>query len=192
MRQFTGGPSEIPRYCIFLCVRICRAAVTAHLHHVLSVELWFRNLQTRSVFSGAPELPSLIPLPCWLSISGAPDTRVTKEFEIFTQLSMLNNLLSIAQENRSQRFDPPETDPIQYISNHPGIDRQSKRYRVDVSYSGTRLVYPRLTRSIQPNISSLRNEVQAHLKFTNLPRLMVSDLTPHTYSIHRPILTSSH
>jgi len=84
------------------------------------------------VFSGAPELPSLIPIPCCLSISGTPDTRVTKEFEIFTEPSMLNNLQSIVQENRSQLLDPPETDPVQYTLNHPGIDRQSKRYRVDV------------------------------------------------------------
>jgi len=76
----------------------------------------------RSVFSGAPELPRLISIPCCMSISGAPDTRVTKEFEIFTQSSMLNNLQSIAQGNRSQRLDSPETDPVQYISNHPGID----------------------------------------------------------------------
>jgi len=53
-------------------------------------------------------------------------------------------------------------------------------------------VYSRLIQRIQPSISSLRNEVQAHLKSTLLSRLMVSDLTPHTYSIHRPILTSSH
>jgi len=35
-------------------------------------------------------------------------------------------------------------------------------------------------------------EIQVHLKFTHLSRLMVSDLTLHTYSIHWPILTSSH
>jgi hypothetical protein len=84
------------------------------------------------VFSGAPELPSLIPIPCCLSISGALDTRVTKELEIFTISSMLNNLQSIAQENRSELLDPPEKDPVQYISNHAGTDRQSKRYRVDI------------------------------------------------------------
>jgi hypothetical protein len=78
------------------------------------------------------------------------------------------------------------------ISNHPGIERQSKRYRVDVSYPETRLAYSRLTRIVQPSISSLRNEVQAHLKSTILSSLMVSDLTPHAYSIHRPILTSRH
>jgi hypothetical protein len=61
-------------------------------------------------------------------MSGAPDTRVMKEFELFTESSMLNNLQSIAQENRSQLLDPPETDPVHYISNHPWIDSQSKRY----------------------------------------------------------------
>jgi len=149
-------------------------------------------MQTRSVFSGAPELPSLIPIPCCGSISDALDTRVSKEFGIFTESSILNNLQSIAQENPCQLLDSPDTDPVQYISNHPGIDRLSKPYRVDESYPGTRLAYSRLTRRIQPSISSLRNELQAHLKFTHLSRLMVSDLTPHTYSIHRPILTCSH
>jgi hypothetical protein len=144
------------------------------------------------VFSGAPELPSLFPISCCLSISGAPDTRVPKEFEIFTESSMLSNLQSIAQENRSQLLDPPETDPVEDISSHPGIDRQSKRYQVDVSYPETRLAYSMLTGSLQPSISSLRKEVQEQLKFTLLSRLMVSDLTPHAYSIHWPILTSSH
>ena len=49
-----------------------------------------------------------------------------KEFGIFTESSMLNNLQSISQENGSQLLDSPETDPVQYISNHPGIDRLSK------------------------------------------------------------------
>jgi len=97
------------------------------------------------VFSGAPEHPSLIQIPCCGSISGAPDTRVTKEFAIFTKSSMLNNLQLIAQENRFQLLDSPETDPVQYISHHSGIDRLSKRYGVDVSYSETRLMYCRLT-----------------------------------------------
>jgi len=192
VRQFNGGPSEIPCYRIILCVRICRAAVPAHLHHILSVELCVRNLQTRSGFSGASELPNLIPIPCDLSISGAPDTSVTKAFEIFTESSMLNDLQSIAQENCTQLLYSDDTDPVQYISNHPGINRLSKRYRVGVSYPETWLAYSRLTRRIQPSISSLRNEVQAHLKSTLLSRLMVSDFKPHAYSIHRPTLPSSY
>ena len=59
---------------------------------------------------------------------------------------MLNHCQSIAQENRSQLLDSPETDPVQYIANHPWIDRLSKRYRVDASYPETRLAYSRLTR----------------------------------------------
>jgi len=113
-----------------------------------------------------------------------------KDFGIFTESSMLNNFLSIAQENGCQLLDPPDTDPVQYISNHPGIERRSKGYRVDISYLETRLVYFRLTRRIQPSISSLRNEVHAHLKSTLLSRLIVSDLTPHADAIHQPILTS--
>ena len=50
-------------------------------------------------------------------------------------------------------------------------------------------MYFRLTRSIQPSMSSLRNDVQAQLNSTLLARLMVADLTPHAYSIHRPMLT---
>ena len=146
----------------------------------------------RSVFSGAPELPSLIRIICCLSISGAPDTRVTKEFWIFAESTMLNNLQLIAQENRCQLLNSPETDPLQYITNHPGIDRLSKRYRVDGSYPGTQLAYCRLTRRIQPSIFLLRNKVQAHLKSTLLLRLMVSDWTPHSHSVHRQILTSRH
>ena len=97
------------------------------------------------MFSGAPELPRFIPIVCYLSISGAPDTRVTKEFGIFTESSMLNNLQSIEQENGSQLLDSPETVLVQYIANHPGIERLSKRYRVDVSYPETRHAYSRLT-----------------------------------------------
>jgi len=171
-------------------MRIGRAAVTAHLHYIFSVELWFPNLQTRSVYSGAPELSSLIPIPCCLPISGAPDTRVRTEFGIFTKLSMLKNLQLIAQEYHSQLLNSPETDPVQNISNHPGIDRLSKRHRVDVLYPGTQLAYSRLTQRIQLRISLLRNEVQTHLKSTLLSRLMVSDLTLHAYSIHRPLVTS--
>ena len=78
------------------------------------------------------------------------------------------------------------------ISNHPGIERLSKRYRVGVSYPEIRLAYSRLTRIVQPSISSLRNEFQAHLKGTLLSSLMVSDLTPHAYSIQRPNLSSRH
>jgi len=78
------------------------------------------------------------------------------------------------------------------ISNHPGIERQSKQYPVDVSYPETQLTYSRLTQRVQPSISSLRNDVQAHLKSTILLSLMVWDLTLPAYSIHRPILTSRH
>jgi len=68
------------------------------------------------VFSGAPEPPSLIPIISCLSISGAPDTRVTKEFGIFSESTRLNHLQLIAQENRCQLLNSPETDPVWYIS----------------------------------------------------------------------------
>jgi len=58
---------------------------------------------------------------------------------------MLNNLQSIAHEYRYQHLDSPETDTSQYISNHPGIERLSKRFRVDVSYPRTWLAYSKPT-----------------------------------------------
>jgi len=105
---------------------------------------------------------------------------------------MVNNLPSIAHEYRYQHLDSPETDPSQDISNHPGKEKLSKRYRVDVLYPKTRLAYSWLTQRIQPSISSLRNEVQAHLRSTFLSCVMVSDLTPQAYSIQRLISTCRH
>jgi len=96
-------------------------------------------------FSGAPEPPSVIQIIAYLSISGAPDTRIAKDFGIFTESTMLNILQSIAKENRFQLLDFPETYPAQYTSNHPGIERLSKRYQVDVSYPERQLAYSRLT-----------------------------------------------
>jgi hypothetical protein len=125
-----------------------------------------------------------------LSISSALDTTVTKEFGIFTEAILLNDFMSIAQENRCQHLDSPETDPAQSIPKHPGIERRSKRYRDDISYCKTQHAYSRLTGRIHLTISSLRNGVQVHLKGTIHSSLIVLDLTPHAYSIQRPILTS--
>jgi hypothetical protein len=80
------------------------------------------------VFSDVPEPPGLIPLICRLTISSAPDTRVMKEFRIFSKSTMFNNLQLIAQENHYQLLDSPETDPVQYVSNQSGIAELSKRY----------------------------------------------------------------
>jgi hypothetical protein len=151
--------------------------------------LWFWNLQHISVCSCVPELPSVIPIICWLSISGSPDIAVMKKFGIFNESLMLNNLQSIAHHNGCQLQNSPETDRVQYISNHQWIEWLSKRYPDDVSYPDTRLAYATPPRGILPSISSVRNAVQAHLTSTLLPRLMVSDLTLYTYSIHRPIFT---
>jgi len=105
---------------------------------------------------------------------------------------MLNNLRSIAHGNRYQLLDFHETDPAQYVSNHLQIERLSEPYPVDELYPETQIAYSRLTRRIHPSISSLRDDFQAHLRFTPMWRLMVSDLTLHAYSIQRPILTSRH
>jgi hypothetical protein len=82
-----------------------------------------------------------------------------KDVGIFSKTTMVNNLHSIVQENRCQLLDALQPDPVQYISHHSGIERLSKRYRVDVSYPVEKLAYCRLTRRIQPSISSLRIEV---------------------------------
>jgi len=83
-------------------------------------------------FSGVPEPPIMIHIICNMSISGAPYTGIAKEFGIFTESTMLNNVQSIAQENRYQLLHIPETDPVQFISNHPWMERLSKRYQVDL------------------------------------------------------------
>jgi len=191
VRQLNGRLSQIPRCHIFLSVRICRRC-THCSSYIVCVDLWYLHQQTGLKFSGAREPPSVIENICYLSISGAPDTRIAKEFRIFTESTMLNNLLSIAKENVYQHLDFPEADPAQYISDHPGIERRSKQYQVDVWYSRTWLADSRLTRRIQPSISSLSNDSQAHLGSTLLSRLMVPDLTPHTYSIQRAISASRH
>ena len=125
-----------------------------------------------------------------MSTSGAPCTRIGKELGVFSESTLLNNLQSIAKQNQYQLLDFPETDAPQVIANHLGIERLSMPYRVDVSYPEMRLAYSRLTRRIQPSISSLWHEIGVHLRSTLLLRLMVSDFTPHAYSIQHPILTS--
>jgi len=132
-------------------------------------------------FSGAPDPPGVMPIISYLSISGALGSRIAKEFGIFTESTMLNNLQSIAPVNHYQLLHSPETDPAQCMSHHPGIERLSKRYRDDELNPKKRLTYSRLTQSIQPNISSLRIDCQAHLRPTLLSSLIVSDMTPHTY-----------
>jgi len=49
--------------------------------------------------------------------------RIAKEFWIFSESTVLNNLQSIAQENHYQLLDSPETDPAPYIWNYVGIER---------------------------------------------------------------------
>ena len=94
---------------------------------------------------GPPKPPSVIQIIYFLPISGAPDTRIAKEFTIFTESTVLNNSQSIAQANRYQHRDYPETDPAQYIWNHPRIEKLSTRNRVAVLYFKTRPAYSRFT-----------------------------------------------
>jgi hypothetical protein len=97
---------------------------------------------------------------------------------------MLNNSQPIAHENHYQNLNSPETDPVQYISNHPEIEGLSKQYRGDVACPMTRLVYFTHTRRILTRSSSLSNEIQVHPRCTLLSSIMVSNWTPHAYSIH--------
>ena len=191
MHWFNGWLSQILRCRTFLFVSICRScshiSSSSYIDHG---ELWYLNLRTGFKFPGAPEPPSVIQMICFMSVSGAPDITIANEFRKFTESTMLNNLEWIAQGNRYQHLDSPETDPAQYMSNHLGIERLSRRYRVDVSYPKTRQAYSRLTRTIQLSISSLWNQVHARLRSTLLLNLMVSDLTPHAYYIQRLISTT--
>ena len=97
------------------------------------------------MFSGEPEPPSVIPIICCLSISCALATRLMKGFGIFSESTMSYNSQSIAQDNRCQLLKSPETDLVLYLSNHPGMERLSKRYPVNVSCPETWLAYFRLT-----------------------------------------------
>jgi len=183
------------KFCgaIYSRLTICQSSShCSSSFYLVHLELWYWNLWTRFLFSGAPEPPSVVPIICFLWISRAPDTRVMTEFWIFIESTLLNMLQSIAQENRCQLLDTPETDSGQYISNHPSIERLFKRYPFGGSYPMALLACSRLTRRILPSISSLRNGFQAHLRPTLLPSLIVSDLKPHAYSIHWLILTSRH
>ena len=126
---------------------------------------------------------------CCLSISGAPDTKVTKACGIFSESTMLNNWESIGESLSTSRLSWDWSSRVQYISNHARIERLSKRYRFDVSYPKTQLTYSSLTRRIQATISSLMNEVQAHPRSTLLSSVIISDMTPHAYSIQWLILT---
>ena len=151
-----------------------------------------RILRMAFHLSGVPDPPCVIQIICFLSNAATPDTRIATEFGIFTESIMRNILQSIAHQNHYQHFDSPETDPSQYISNHPGIERLSKQYRVDVSYFTIQLTYFNLTRRIPLSMRSLSNEIQAHLKSTLQSSVMVSDLTPHAYSIQQLIVPCKH
>ena len=115
---------------------------------------------------------------------------------------MLNHLQSIAKENCYQLLEFPDTDPAQYISNHPGIERRSRWYRVDVSYPETQLVYSKFTRRIQPSISSLSNEIQAYLRFDTACRLnstatfeklaLIFNMRSHFRNASEPYIPTSH
>jgi len=157
---------------------------------IVRAVVWYWNVRRRFVFSAVPELQRVIPIITCESISGPPDTRVTKGLRIFSESTMLNNSQWIAQENRCQLLDCPVSEPVLYLPNQPGVERHSKPWTVHVSYSKTQLTYSRLTWGIQLSVSSLRNEVQAHLRSTLLSSVMVSNLTPHADSTQRLISTT--
>lgn len=95
-------------------------------------------------FSAASEPPIVIQLIWVFSISGTPDTRITKLFGIFTTSTMLNNVLSIAQEHCYQHLDSPAADSALYISDLQGIQTLSKQCQVDVLKPNRHLADSRL------------------------------------------------
>jgi len=95
-----------------------------------------------------PESASVIQIVCYLPSLATLDTRIVKAFRILTELTMLNNLQSVAKENRNQLLDFHETDPAQYISDDQGIERQPKQEQVHESYPKTALKYSRITQWI--------------------------------------------
>jgi hypothetical protein len=191
VRQFNGQVSQILQCRIVHFVRICKSRSHCSLY-IAHVEL--RNLYqwTGFEFSGMTEPWCLIHIISYWTISGTPDTTIAQEFGIFSDSKMLNNLQRNAKENRNQLLDLSGTDWARYISNHRGIENLSKWYPVDISYPETWLAYFRHTWRLQLSISSLQNEIQAHLRSTLPSRLMVSDLSPHAYSFQHPILRSRH
>jgi len=79
-------------------MRICRICIHCmSFCYILGVQWLYRNWQTRFVFSGTPEPPSLFPIICCMSISGTPDTRVTKFLGISSESTMVNNSESISE-----------------------------------------------------------------------------------------------
>ena len=148
-------------------------------------------------------IPCVIQIICYVSISDAPETWIAKEFRIFTELTMLNNhLQSIAKENRNQLLDFPETDPAQCISYHPGIETRSKQYRVDVLHPETWLTYSRFTQRIQPSISLLPYEMQAHLSYVTAPIFnstanvnklpLIMNIQSHAWHASQPCIPTSY
>jgi len=117
------------RCAIYSLLRICRSC--AFSLKTVGVELWLRFLRTRSVYSGAPEPPSLIRIIWCVSVCGAPDTTVTKEFGIFNQSTILTDFQSIEHENCCQLLT---------------WDRSSSEYLIILGYtdclSDIAVIYP--------------------------------------------------
>jgi len=189
--QFNGRLGQIPQWHRFFPELICQSC-SHYSSYIPWVELWYLNQQTGFQFAGVPRPLRVNQTIRFLSIWGALDPRIAKQFGIFTESSILNNLQWIPQGNRYQHLDSTETDPALYICNYPGIERLFKRNQVGVSYPKIHLVYSWLTRSIQLSIVSISNEVQVHLRSTLLTSLMISHLTPHVYSIQRLVSTGRH
>ena len=130
MCRFNEWLSQILLCHTVLFVSICRScSFFSSSWYVVHVELWHWHLRMGIQLSSMPEPPSVIQILHFLPNSGVHDTRIVKEFWIFAESPMLNNLQSISQENHYQDLDSPETDPVQYISNHPGIGGLSMWYR---------------------------------------------------------------
>ena len=169
------------------------AAATRHHHSILSVwdcgtEIWERA----SCFQLRLNLRVWYRLlvACLLQAQRIIESQKDLGYSLNQQCWIIHSrLLKRIAVNFSTRLSWDWSSTVLYLSNHPGIERLSKRYPDNVSYPKTRLAYSRLSRRLQPSILSHTNEVQAHLRSTLLSSVMVSDLAPHVCSIQRPIST---
>jgi hypothetical protein len=162
VHRFTGQLSQNPQCRIFLFVSICQSC--DHLSiplNVVQVQLGCLNLRMGFQLLAASEPPIGIQLIWVLLISGTPDTRIAKQFGIFTESTMLNHVPSITQAHCYQHLNSPGANSALYIANHEGIQTLSKHVHVDISKPDIHLANSRLIPRIQPRLFLLRHEVQA-------------------------------
>jgi hypothetical protein len=98
VRRFNGRLSQIARCYIFLFLKSYRSCSHSE-SYIFRMELRYRHQLTEFLFSDVSEPPCVIQLIGNLSISDVPDTRIAKEFGIFSESTLVKNFQSIAKEN---------------------------------------------------------------------------------------------